>query len=61
MNLQMALLSSARERPYNLMDWGAFRKYYSESDTFLTDMTVLENNYPKDILGLYCIRYSLGL
>ena len=58
MNLQMALLSSARERPYNLMDRGAFRKYYSESGTFLTEMTVLENNYP---IFLACIRKSLGL
>lgn len=49
MNLQMALLSSARERHCNLMEWGTLRKYYSEADTFLTEMTVLENNYAKEI------------
>lgn len=58
MNLQMALLSSARERHYNLMDRGAFRKYYSKSDAFLTEMTVLENNYPP---FLACTRKTLGL
>ena len=49
MNLQMALLSSARERLFNLI--GTFRKYYSGSDTFLTEMTVLENNHPKTFLA----------
>lgn len=61
MNLHMALPGSAGEGHYNPGDWGAFRKCYSEPDTFLTETTVLGNNYPKDILGLCCIRYNLGL
>lgn len=49
MNLQMALLNSARERLFNLI--GTFRKYYSGSDTSLTEMAVLEYNYPKIFLA----------
>lgn len=50
-HLQMTLLLSARQRCYNLM--GEFRKYYSKSDIFLTEMTMLENAHANNALAWY--------
>lgn len=58
-DLQMTLLLSARQRCYNLM--GEFRKYYSKSDIFLTEMTMLEMLMQTILLDGTSLRYKLGL
>lgn len=58
-HLQMTLLLSARQRCYNLM--GEFRKYYSKSDIFLTEMTMLEMLMQTILLDGASLRYKLGL